>query len=178
MLPTLASACFLQRNAASIARGLFTRCAGPSLLSMKLHQHQYPRSGLQASGSDPGHGARRPCRCISVRPTSTTASIDQLAVPIFQSDTRACSVRCRSADSSRRQPDCILLMRFPAPPIAYGPCLACADCSYSTRRWAHLPELNLTATLFRVSVLDSTKSHPAGALRHIYCPVGVMQSRH
>jgi hypothetical protein len=58
MPPSLASTCFLQRNAASIARGLFTRCARPSLLSMKLHQHQFPVSDLQASGSYPGHGAR------------------------------------------------------------------------------------------------------------------------
>jgi hypothetical protein len=67
MLPTLASACFLQRNPAFIARGLFTRCAGPSLLPMNLHQHQFSVSGPQAWGGGSGHGARETCHA---RPAS------------------------------------------------------------------------------------------------------------
>jgi hypothetical protein len=75
------------------------------------------------------------------------ASIDKLAVPIFQFNTHAWSVRYRCADSSRRQPDCVFLVGFPSPPIAYGTCLACPDCSYSTRNRSLVPELNLTGTL-------------------------------
>jgi hypothetical protein len=45
MPPTLATADFLLRNAASIGRGLLTRCARPSLMPMKLHQHEFSASG-------------------------------------------------------------------------------------------------------------------------------------
>ena len=58
--------CFPPRNTASIARGLFTGCSGPSLLSMKLHQHRFCVSGPQAFGSDPGHGSRETCHARSV----------------------------------------------------------------------------------------------------------------
>ena len=40
---TPASACFLLRNSACIARGLFARAAEPTLPAMKLHQHQFAR---------------------------------------------------------------------------------------------------------------------------------------
>jgi len=73
---TLVSCC---ENTASIACGLFARCSRPTLLPMKLHQHQFAMSGHQASSCSPGHTARETCHAYSVSRRATLL----IAVPLF-----------------------------------------------------------------------------------------------
>ena len=79
MPPNFASARFLLRNAAFIARGLLTRCAGPSLLRMKLHQYQslYPSSSVGQRTLDMGLGR------LVVRVLLRVAVALLIAIPLF-----------------------------------------------------------------------------------------------
>jgi hypothetical protein len=70
-----ASACFLRRNAASIAGAWFTRCTGPNLLSMNVHQHQFSLSGQRAVGVGLGR--------LVMRVLIRVAVVLLIAIPLF-----------------------------------------------------------------------------------------------
>ena len=91
MPPNFASASFLLRNAASIGRGLLTRCARPSLVPMKLHQHEFSVSGQRALNMGLGR--------LAMRVLFRVAVVLLIAIPLFLVVVTAFALAGRRRDS-------------------------------------------------------------------------------
>ena len=115
------------------------------LLSPNKDAHRSNVTGTQKSSRAVQHRS-----CIWKRRRHSkgcdAAPSDKFAGPTPHFNARARSVRCGSADRSRRQPDCVHRVGFPAPRMAHGPYLAHPGWSCSTRHRPYVSGLNVTAT--------------------------------